>query len=118
MKGSRLVPAIRVGALLLCALLTTPPVYAQASKSDQMSTGEHIQKGNYFLSRMQFTEALGEYEEALRTNPGSSVAKDNIVLVHNNWGISYFRQKKYEEAEKQWREALSPWCSARPPGRP
>jgi tetratricopeptide (TPR) repeat protein len=107
MKGSRLIPARFLGALLFCAMLTSPVAADAASKADEMAAREHINKGNYHLGQRQFQQALDEYQEALRIDPTSSVAKDNVVLVHNNWGIHHFQQRKYEEAEKEWRQALS-----------
>jgi Tetratricopeptide repeat len=58
------------------------------------------------MGRSAWDQAIDEYEAALDVDPGSIVAKDNLVLVHNNWGISLFRQHKFEEAKAEWEEAL------------
>ncbi len=71
-----------------------------------MAVREHIGKGNLALGRLQFEQAIAEYEQALSIDPTSSIARDNIVLTHNNWGIHYFRQKKYDDARNEWNEAL------------
>jgi hypothetical protein len=107
MKGSRLLQGLFLGALIFCALLTCGAPANAVSKADEMAARDHINKGNFYLGRRQFQEAIGEYEEALRIDSSSTVAKDNIVLSHNNWGIHFFQQRKYEEAEKEWRKALS-----------
>ncbi len=78
----------------------------QVSPSEAASVREHVNKGNVHMGRGAWDQAIAEYEAALDVDPGSMVAKDNLVLVHNNWGISLFRQRKFEEAKGQWEEAL------------
>lgn len=79
---------------------------AQVSATDAAVVREHVNKGNVFMGRGQWDQAIDEYEQALDADPGSMVAKENLVLVHNNWGISLFQRHKYEEAKAQWEEAL------------
>ncbi|MBZ0184734.1 MAG: tetratricopeptide repeat protein, partial [Candidatus Obscuribacterales bacterium] len=49
---------------------------------------------------------LSAYENALKIDPQNQIAKDNIALTHNNWGIQYFSQKLFAEARKEWELAL------------
>src|ERR1700733_13083362 len=79
---------------------------AQVSASEEALVREHVNKGNLHMGRGQWDQAIEEYEQALDANPGSMVTKENLVLVHNNWGISLFQKHKYEEAKAQWEEAL------------
>ncbi|MBS1953939.1 MAG: tetratricopeptide repeat protein [Cyanobacteria bacterium SZAS-4] len=87
-------------------LISAGSAVAQVSASDAAVLREHINKGNVYMGRGQWDQAIDEYEQALDTDPGSMVAKENLVLVHNNWGISLFQHHKYEEAKAQWEEAL------------
>ncbi len=87
-------------------LISGASALAQASAGDAAILREHVNKGNVFMSRGQWDQAIDEYEQALDADPGSMVAKENLVLVHNNWGISLFQHHKYEEAKAQWEEAL------------
>jgi tetratricopeptide (TPR) repeat protein len=80
--------------------------HGQVTASEAASVREHVNKGNYQMGRGAWDQAIAEYEAALDVDAGSMVAKDNLVLVHNNWGISLFRQHKFEEAKGQWEEAL------------
>jgi len=73
---------------------------------DTANARNHVNKGNYLLTHQQFQGALTEYEQALDSDPSNPVAKANIVLVHNNWGILYFHQRKYDEARDEWNESL------------
>jgi hypothetical protein len=87
-------------------LIGSGSAVAQVSASDAAIVREHVNKGNLFMGRGLWDQAIEEYEQALDTDPGSMVAKENLVLVHNNWGISLFQKHKYEEAKAQWEEAL------------
>lgn len=87
-------------------LINSGSALAQASASDAAIVREHVNKGNVHMARGQWEQAIDEYEQALDADPGSMVAKENLVLVHNNWGIFLFQRHKYEEAKAQWEEAL------------
>lgn len=89
---------------LACAFwLSSSTVMAQNNESELYS---HISRGNQYLRRLQFAEAIKEYEEALKVAPGNQVAKSNIALSHNNWGIALYQRKNFDEAAKQWQQAL------------
>ncbi len=88
------------------SLISGGSAVAQVSASDAAIVREHVNKGNLFMGRAQFEQAIEEYEQALDADAGSMVAKENLVLVHNNWGIYLFQRHKYEEAKAQWEEAL------------
>jgi hypothetical protein len=98
-----------VAAILLLTLGALDAQIAAAqgpTVEDVANARNHVNKGNYLLTHQQFQAALTEYEEALESEPTNAVAKANIVLVHNNWGILYFHQRKYDEARNQWNESL------------
>jgi tetratricopeptide (TPR) repeat protein len=109
-RPTALTPYVTVFLLLTFSVTCTENASAQAqvqpTAADVANTRNHINKGNYLLTHQQFQGAISEYEQALATDPSNSVAKANIVLVHNNWGIQYFHQKKYEEARDEWNESL------------
>jgi Tfp pilus assembly protein PilF len=67
---------------------------------------DRINRGNALLARRQFQEAIAEYEAVLDIQPGYSIAKSNIALTHNNWGIFLYSQRKYAEAKEHWETAL------------
>lgn len=95
----------------LVVLLGTAGVFAipalgQVTATETAAVREHVNKGNYHMARRQFDQAIEEYEAALDVDPGSMVAKENLVLVHNNWGIALFGQRKWDEARAQWEKAL------------
>ncbi len=68
---------------------------------------DHINRGNMFLSRHAYEEAIKEYDEALKLEPTNSIAKGNIILAHNNWGINLVNRKQYKEAMEQWQTCLN-----------
>lgn len=92
---------------LLSALLTSyisNPVAAFAN--DNASIRDHIIRGNALLARRQFQDAISEYEAVLQLQPDYPVAKSNIALTHNNWGIFLYSQRKYAEAKEHWETSL------------
>lgn len=111
-KGMRQVPKMfrfnltNVLVAISLTLIGSGSAVAQVSAADAAIVREHVNKGNLFMGRGLWDQAIEEYEQALDTDPGSMVAKENLVLVHNNWGISLFQKHKYEEAKAQWEEAL------------
>jgi tetratricopeptide (TPR) repeat protein len=79
---------------------------AQADEASYAEVRNDINRGNMYLSRNLFQQAIEEYQKSLDLDPGNSYARSNIVLAHNNWGIFYYQQGKYELAKEQWETAL------------
>lgn len=98
MSASLLLPLIQI--------TIAPALGDAASRMDVMKARDHINKGNLYMGRLAFQQAIDEYLEALLVDPANQAARDNIVLAHNNWGIVHFRQKKYDEARSEWEAAL------------
>ena len=98
--------ALTLAILLALVCAQSSPAQEQMSAADATNARNHVNKGNYLLTHQQFQAALTQYEQALELDPMNSVAKANIVLVHNNWGIQYFHQRKYDEARNEWNASL------------
>ena len=93
--------------LTLLVLLPTQNVPAWSlSREEFAQLQEHNSRGNTYMGQRNFQYALNEYNTCLEIDPTNQVAKDNIVLLHNNWGASLFQQKKFHEAKQQWEQAL------------
>jgi hypothetical protein len=58
------------------------------------------------MAHRQYAPAIDEYEKSLAIDPNNQIAKSNLALAHNNWGIAYFAQKKYDEAAAEWEMSL------------
>lgn len=65
-----------------------------------------VNKGNNFMRARNFPEAIKQYEQALKEDPGNPVAKQNIAEAHNNWGIAFYGQRKFQEAMQEWNKCL------------
>ena len=65
-----------------------------------------MERGNSLMAKQLFQAALSEYQKCLVIDPGNATAKSNIVLLHNNWGIYYFRHNQYPDAQSEWQTAL------------
>ncbi|MBI4533862.1 MAG: tetratricopeptide repeat protein [Candidatus Melainabacteria bacterium] len=99
-------PHVLCVAVLLALQLYGLNSVAQTSRANQLAANEHLNKGNFYLGRRQFTEALNEYGQALDLDPNNSAARNNIVLTHLNWGAQHFAQKHFDEARKEWETVL------------
>lgn len=87
-------------------MIASAQALGEPSRLDVMKSRDLVNKGNVHLARREFEQALETYTEALMLDPKNQVAKENIVLTHNNWGIINFQQKKYKEARAEWEQAL------------
>ncbi|MBX9879390.1 MAG: tetratricopeptide repeat protein [Candidatus Obscuribacterales bacterium] len=94
--------SIVVAALLCSSITCLPSVDAEVP-----GVRDHINRGNMFLSRRAYEEAIKEYDEALKLEPTNSIAKGNIVVAHTNWGISLANRNQYKEAMEQWQLCLT-----------
>ncbi len=91
--------------LWLC-ITAAVPVFGQADRQKQLAIKAIIERGNVCMARQLFKEALGEYEKCLDVDPGNITAKSNIVLLHDNWGVYYFKHNQYQDAQMEWETAL------------
>ena len=88
--------------VLLCVLLppqlvdrtkqVAPNPAAQADISDEM-------RGDIFMARKMYREAIETYEKALAAWPGS-------YRVHNKLGIAYHHLQKMSEAKRHYQRAI------------
>lgn len=93
--------------VFLCLLAINPVlVLAQSDRQTQLVIKQTIEQGNILMSKQLFKEALSEYERCLRTDPNNATARANIVLLHDNWGVYYFRHNQYQDAQIEWETAL------------
>ena len=91
-----------IAAILTSFILST----GVASAEDNAAIRDHINRGNTLLARRQFQDAIAEYEAVLQLQPDYPIAKSNIALTHNNWGIFLYSQRKYAEAKEHWETSL------------
>lgn len=98
----RAFPRFAMSTLLTSYLMSSQTAFAD----DAAAIRDHINRGNALLARKQFQEAISEYEAVLQIQPDYPIAKSNIALTHNNWGILLYSQHKYAEAKEQWETAL------------
>ncbi len=89
--------------LWLCFIAWAP---AQMDRQKQLMVKAIIERGNALMSRQLYKEALSEYQKSLDIDPGNTTARANIVLLHNNWGIYYFKHNQYQDAQAEWAMAL------------
>jgi tetratricopeptide (TPR) repeat protein len=59
----------------------------------------HNNLGNVFLQEGKISDAIGHYEQALRSQP-------DFIEAHNGLGNALFRQGRFPEAIEHWQQAL------------
>jgi len=93
---------------LLIFLSTSPASFGknQPSSDTQKTIRNVIGNANNLMARQLFSQALEEYQKCLDIDPGNTIVKANIVLLHNNWGIAHFHKEEYQLAKAEWEEAL------------
>lgn len=79
---------------------------APPTASQQATLREFVNRGNVFLSRHQYEQALGEYEQAIKLDPKNTIVKFNMTELYNNWGSYLFRQRQYDGAEEKLKKCL------------
>lgn len=93
----------RFSRIAIAVLMTTSFNMMQpASADDATDIRDHNNRGNMLLARRLFQDAISEYETVLQIDPSHAIAKGNLALAHNEWGIWFYRYKKYKEAKEQW----------------
>lgn len=85
----------------------TPGTDAEAlSAAQQITLREFVNRGNNYLGRHQYKQALNEYEQALKLDPKNTIVKFNMTELYNNWGSYLFRQRQYDGAEEKLKKCL------------
>ena len=59
----------------------------------------YTQRGNAYLKKGQYTQAIGEYNEALEKNP-------SYIVAYYNRGVAYTRLEQYDRAVNDCNKAL------------
>jgi hypothetical protein len=98
--------AFQITGAVLTAFTLATAVFAQGGPSIVETIRALLDKGNFYLSKQQFPQAIECYQEVLDQEPNNPYAKSNMVLAHNNWGIFWFHKNKFEEAKAEWEETL------------
>lgn len=96
-----------LASIVVAALLCSPINCLPSANAEVPGVRDHINRGNMFLSRRAYEEAIKEYDEAIKLEPTNSIAKGNIVVAHTNWGISLANHNQYKEAMEQWQLCLT-----------
>jgi tetratricopeptide (TPR) repeat protein len=91
---------------LLISLVTTGTAWG----SDKASEVEEIQlnkDGVAALARCEWHTSLDKFREALRLNPASETARNNLSIAHNNYALRLFLGfHKTDEALREFRQAI------------
>jgi len=65
---------------------------------------EYYELGSIFLDKKVYTEAISMFQKAIKA--AEEEGEENISLIYNALGFSYFSQEQYDIAIRQYKEAL------------
>lgn len=76
-------------------------------KNEKGTAEEYYELGSIYLDKKLFVQSLNLFQKALKEVEGE--AKENIALIYNGLGFSYFAQEQYDIAIRNYKEALKLW---------
>lgn len=71
---------------------------------DQGMVQEHYELGSIYLSKKLYTQAISEFQKALKAEDAEQ--DNSIAPVYNGLGYAYFGQEQYDLAIRHYKEAL------------
>lgn len=83
----------------------------QAIKRERNEKGFYTNRGDSFRMVGYLSFALADYQQALELDPHDWVIISRISLVHHQYGIKEYTNKRYAEAEKCFTTAIT--CNAK-----
>ena len=83
----------------------------QAIKRERNEKGFYMNRGDSFRMIGYLSFALADYQQALELDPHDWVIISRISLVHHQYGIKEYTNKRYADAEKCFTTAIT--CNAK-----
>ncbi len=71
---------------------------------EQGTVQEHYELGSIYLSKKLYTQAISEFQKALKAEDVEQ--EENLAPVYNGLGYAYFGQEQYDLAIRHYKEAL------------
>jgi len=65
---------------------------------------EYYELGSIYLDKKLYAQAIAMLQKAIKA--GEEEGEENIALIYNALGFSYFSQQQYDLAIRQYKEAL------------
>jgi tetratricopeptide (TPR) repeat protein len=76
-------------------------------KNGKGTAEEYYELGTIYLDKKLFVQSVNLFQKALKEIEGE--VNENIALIYNGLGFSYFAQEQYDIAIRQYKEALKLW---------
>jgi tetratricopeptide (TPR) repeat protein len=65
---------------------------------------EHYELGSIYLNKKLYSQAIANFQKALKT--AQEEGQENIDVIYNGLGFTYFAQEQYDLAIRNYKEAL------------
>lgn len=73
-------------------------------KNEKGTAQEYYELGSIYLDKKLFVQSVNLLQKALKEVEGE--ANENVALIYNGLGFSYFAQEQYDLAIRNYKEAL------------
>ncbi|XP_076802726.1 tetratricopeptide repeat protein 16-like isoform X2 [Clavelina lepadiformis] len=78
----------------------------KAIKGEKNEKGLYINRGDCFFKLNELGFALADYQQGLEIDPGSWEIKCRVAVVHNEFGITAYQERQYQEALDRFSSAI------------
>ncbi|XP_013419989.1 tetratricopeptide repeat protein 16 [Lingula anatina] len=78
----------------------------KAIKGEKDQKGLYINRGDCFFRLGEINFALADYHQALELDPMNQNVKTRISIIHNEYGVADYTDKKYKDAEARFTLAI------------
>lgn len=115
-------PTIYVGILLVLLSAVAIFVFQQLFKTRRQETRldklqkqlqknpgkaqEYYELGSLYLDKQLYVQSVQVFQRALKLAEKEEIEIENIALIYNALGFSYFKQEQYDIAIRHYKEAI------------
>ncbi|XP_060590899.1 tetratricopeptide repeat protein 16-like isoform X2 [Ruditapes philippinarum] len=78
----------------------------KAIKGEKREKGLYINRGDCFFRQEEYNFAMQDYEQALELDPTNETIKSRISVIHNEFGVAAYQEKRFSEAESKFNQAI------------
>lgn len=78
----------------------------KAIKGEKREKGLYVNRGDCFFRQEEYNFAMQDYEQALELDPNDETIKSRISVIHNEFGVAAYQDKRFAEAENRFTQAL------------
>lgn len=75
-------------------------------QKEQGTAQEYYEMGSLYLDKQLYVQAVQIFQRALKFSDKEGVEAENIALIYNALGYTYFKQEQYDIAIRNYKDAI------------